>query len=215
MSFCTKCGGANDANAAFCRACGAALPAAAVGVRPGVAAAPAPMAAGAGAGLPAAAAPASARKKMSPVLKIVLILITIFVIIPGVAALVFSIAMMVKYGGTASEVKKDAKDPCETSSFLYLLALQEGKSIAAAYWKPGVTPETLFAVRSFNVIKHGSFIQPGGKPYKIPRVYYEYEVESSSKMGIPIRKRWNIVMETDTKNFGNEPCAIVQLAEAE
>lgn len=195
MAFCTKCGGANDANAAFCRACGAALPGAAAGAGPGA----------------AAAAPAPMAKKSKTGLKVVLILLAVFIGLPVVAAIIFGVVMTAKYGDT----KKAATDPCDDNSYGYLWALQHGNSVAATYWKPGVTPETLFDVRKFTVIKHGRLFQAGGKPYKIPRVYYQYEVESSTKMGLPIRKRWDIVMESDTKTVGEQPCAIVQLAEAE
>jgi hypothetical protein len=194
MSFCTKCGGANDPNAGFCRACGAALPTAVAGTTPGAAVAPAP-----------------AAKKSKTGLRVVLILVALFIGLPVVAAIVFGVVMTVKYGDT----KKAATDPCDNNSYAYLWALQHGNSIAATYWKAGVTPETLFDVSKFTVIKHGSFLQAGGKPYKIPRVYYQYEVESSTKGGFPIRKRWNIVMESDTKSIGELPCAIVQLAEAQ
>lgn len=196
MSFCTKCGGANDPSAAFCRSCGAALSGTAAGVVPGAA---------------AAAAPAPRVKKSNTGLKVAVILVGLFIGLPVVAAIIFGVVMTVKYGDT----KKAPTDPCDDNSFAYLWALQHGNSIAATYWKPGVTPETLFDVRKFTVIKHGPFFQAGGKPFKIPRVYYQYEVESSTKMGIPIRKRWNIVMESDTKTVGEQPCAIVQLAEAE
>jgi hypothetical protein len=105
------------------------------------------------------------------------------------------------------------RDKCESNAFAYLLALKEGNSIASAYWKPGVTPQTLFDVRDFHDIKHGPFVQLNGKPYKIPRVYYEYEVESSTKGGFPIRKRWGVIMEPSAKGFGGDPCPVVQLTE--
>jgi hypothetical protein len=47
------------------------------------------------------------------------------------------------------------KDECGGNSFAYLLALKNGDSIAVAFWKPGITPKTLFAVRDFDQINHG------------------------------------------------------------
>lgn len=72
-------------------------------------------------------------------------------------------------------------DPCDTTSFSYLLALQEGKKLEAALlWKPGLKPRKLFAVHSFNEITHGRFSKANGQPYKPERTYYQYEVESST-----------------------------------
>jgi len=108
-----------------------------------------------------------------------------------------------------------AKDECGGNSMAYLIALKEGDSIAAAFWKPGTTPKTLFAVHDFNQIKYGAYLRASGRPYKVRRVFYEFEVESSTKGGFPIRKRWDVVLEPDSKNFGGRPCAIVALDEAE
>ena len=104
------------------------------------------------------------------------------------------------------------RDKCESNAFAYLLALKEGNSSASAFWKPGATPQTLFHVRDFHDLKHGPFVQPNGKPYKIPRVYYQYEVESSTKGGLPTRKRWGVIMEPSSQAFGGDPCPVVQLA---
>jgi hypothetical protein len=94
-----------------------------------------------------------------------------------------------------AEAARQSGDDCQTNSFGYLLALKEGNSIAAAYWKPGVRPSTLYSVTKFDGIKHGSALQRNGQPYKNPRIYYQYEVESSTHGGLPIRKRWDVVME--------------------
>jgi len=104
------------------------------------------------------------------------------------------------------------RDKCESNAFAYLVALKAGNSSASAFWKPGVTPQTLFHVRDFHDLQHGPFVQPNGKPYKIPRVYYEYEVESSTKGGLPTRKRWGVIMEPSSQAFGGDPCPVVQLA---
>src|SRR5258708_30480944 len=107
------------------------------------------------------------------------------------------------------------RDPCRDNAFAYLLALKEGKSIGAAFWKPGVTPKKLFNVREFDEIRHGPFSRDNGKPYKVPRVYYQYEVQSSTQGGFAIRKRWDVVLEPTGKNYGHQPCAIVDLTDAE
>src|SRR5438477_335598 len=92
-----------------------------------------------------------------------------------------------------TQAARQSGDDCQTNSFGYLLALKEGNSIAAAYWKPGVRPATLYSVTKFDEIRQGSALQRNGQPYKNPRVYYQYEVESSTRGGIAIRKRWNVV----------------------
>jgi len=140
----------------------------------------------------------------------------------GIALVVFIFVMLAVFASfgvfdnsssptTAAAQKPDS---CSTNSFAYLLALKEGKSIASAYWKPGVEPKTLFDVRDFNEIKHGPMLMRTGQPYKVPRAYYQYEVESSTRGGIPIRKRWDVVMEPTEKSGGND-CAIVDLQEAQ
>lgn len=108
------------------------------------------------------------------------------------------------------------QDECASNARAYLLGLQTGDSVAAAgFWKPGVTSKTLFAVHDFQELTHGNFLNANGEPYKIPRIHYKFEIESSTKGGIPIRKRWDIIMEPTTKNYGGFLCSIVDLTEAE
>jgi hypothetical protein len=112
-----------------------------------------------------------------------------------------------------TEVKQDR---CEGNALGYLHSLMTGDSVAAAgFWKPGIAPKTLFTVQNFHIISHGPFLNHSAMPYKPPRVYYKLEVESSTKGGFPIRKRWNIVMEPGSKNFADWDCAIVDLVEGE
>ncbi|HLY98281.1 MAG TPA: hypothetical protein VKT33_04365 [Candidatus Angelobacter sp.] len=107
------------------------------------------------------------------------------------------------------------EDPCKIVAFSYLLALKEGNPIGFGYWKTGTTPTKLFNVRDYSEITHGRFVHPNGTPYKVPRSYYQYDVQSSTQGGFAIRKRWNVVMEPGTKGIGNQPCAIVELTAAE
>lgn len=105
---------------------------------------------------------------------------------------------------------------CEPNALGYLHSLMTADSLAAAgFWKPGISPKTLFAVGSYREIRYGTYLMKGGNEYKPPRLFYEFEVESSTKGGFPIRKRWNIIMEPESKNFADWDCAIVDLVEAE
>jgi hypothetical protein len=117
------------------------------------------------------------------------------------------------YSAPAQKAKPD--DPCGDHAFDYLLALKEGNSIGFAFWKPGTKPARLFNVHDFDEITHGQFLHRDGKPYKVPRVYYQYDVQSSTQGGLQIRKRWDVVLEPSAKNAGGLPCAIVDLTEAE
>lgn len=198
MAFCPKCGAANDGPGGFCRACGNAL--SGVGTVAGVAPSP----------IPPAPMPPAPKKKMNTGLKVVLILLLVFVGLPVLATIILTI-----YYSDSVNTKKAATDPCEENSAEYLYGLQYGKKVSSSYWKPKVTPMGLISVHSVTLLTHGSFLQSNGQPYKVPRVYYQYEVESSNTAGVPIRKHWNIVMEPDSKNAMNDPCAIVMVVEAQ
>jgi hypothetical protein len=107
-------------------------------------------------------------------------------------------------------------DDCGGNAYAYLSALKDGDSLAASgFWKPGISPQALFSVHDFHEIGRGTELAPDDKPYKIPRIYVAFEIESSTKGGLPIRKHCDIVMEPTTKNFGKYDCAIVQLSETE
>jgi hypothetical protein len=103
---------------------------------------------------------------------------------------------------------------CANNSRLYLLALKEGKPVASGYWKPGIRPKRLFDVRDYREIKGGPLLTRTNQEVKLPRFYYEYAVESATKGGIPIRKRWAVIME-HSENYSGKGCAIVDLREAE
>jgi len=143
---------------------------------------------------------------------VVLICMAIFIIVVG--GLVSRGVSTDTSTATSGDAQKSNNFDCSGNSYAYLLALKEGKNIAQAFWKPGVTPKTLFDVRDFNRVKEGPMLMRNGQPYKVPRTYYEFEVESSTHGGIPIRKRWAVIME-QSQNFGGKGCAIVDFQEAE
>src|SRR5256885_2363716 len=58
-----------------------------------------------------------------------------------------------------------SNDPCQTSSFGYLLALKEGNQIAPAYWKRGTQVRTLYDVRNIDLITHGPLKKSNGRPF--------------------------------------------------
>lgn len=137
------------------------------------------------------------------------------VLLGGLIALVAIVIVSSDRPSPAEVAQDKLKDDCFANSFGYLVGLQHSDSSVVGYWKPGVPPKKLFDVREFDEIKHGFMNQANGKPYKNPRVYYQYEVQSSTQGGFAIRKRWNVIMERDSNDYSGKTCAIVELTEAE
>jgi hypothetical protein len=104
---------------------------------------------------------------------------------------------------------------CSDNSTIYLEMLRRGDADAPRYWKSGVRSVSLFSVRDYKKVIQGDLMQADGKQYPVARVYYRYDIESSTQAGIPIHKRWDIVMEPSTPNLNGTPCAIVALNEAQ
>lgn len=195
MAFCTKCGGANDTGALFCKACGASLGSTALPPGPPPPPHPSPP-----------VVPVVVVKK-GRAGKILLILAALFV---GLCLMGYVIGSIIDPdSGKVKEV-----DPCDNNSYAYLYDLKRGSpNYAADYWKPGVTAKSLIDVHNFSSLGHGTFPNSKGKPQKVTRVYYTYEIESSNEGGMPIRKHWAVVMEPGSKNGLDKPCAIVDVVE--
>ena len=133
-----------------------------------------------------------------------------------ISVLSVSLAMFACRTNTSPFAEDTKPDTCASNANGYLHSLMTGDSLSAAgFWKPGVEPKRLFAVHDFHQITNGPFLNASGEAFKIPRVHYEYEIESSTKGGIPIRKRWNIIMEPSTKDYGGFECSIVDVVDAE
>jgi|SRR5579859_249194 len=139
----------------------------------------------------------------------------VLVLLGGLISLIAMLTLVPSEPSPTEVAEAELKDDCYEHSFGYLVGLQRGDTGVIRYWKPGVSPKKLFDVREFDEVKHGFMNQANGKPYKNPRVYYQYEVQSSTQGGFAIRKRWNFVMERNSKDYSGKTCAIVQLAEAE
>lgn len=131
------------------------------------------------------------------------------IVIGGLIAVISS--AINKSGGVHPAVE----DKCSDNSTIYLEMLKRGDPVAPRYWKPGVQSVTLYSVTYYKEIKHGPFNQGNGKSFPIPRVYYQYEVASSTQGGFPIRKRWNVEMEPSIPNMNGTSCAIVDLSEGQ
>ncbi len=126
--------------------------------------------------------------------------------------LVFGLIIVVSSSVDRFNAQQQQKsDPCDSRSYAFLYALKQGDSAAAAFWKAGTKPQRLFSVRSFDLVKSGNFLPAKSKPYKVARVYYQYQVASSTEDGMPITKRWDIVLEPSSKDALGQPCAIVDL----
>jgi hypothetical protein len=130
-----------------------------------------------------------------------------------VGGLIAVIGTAISNSGGVSSPQVGGKE-CSDNSTIYLEMLKRGDADAPRYWKSGVRPVTLFSVHDYKRILQGDSVQTNGKPYPLARVYYRYEVESSTERGTPIRKRWDIVLEPSTANLNGTPCAIVALNEA-
>jgi hypothetical protein len=145
---------------------------------------------------------------------LVIFVLTGCAIIAGI--LIYSTYQTRQEQEAAGPVVVQPSDPCEDNALGFLYSLKRGDSVtAAAFWKPGVEPKTLFAVQGYKVMAQGPYLSGNGKINTPQRVYREFEVESSTQGGLPIRKRWDVVMEPSAKNYGNHPCAVVDLVEAE
>ena len=116
----------------------------------------------------------------------------------------------------ASQETSRREQECKSQAWGYLIALQTGDWLAAAgFWRPDLKSKKLFAVHSYQEIVSGPYWPAKHKGNIITRIYHQFEIESSTQGGFPIRKRWNIVMEPESKNFADRDCAIVDLVEAE
>jgi len=138
----------------------------------------------------------------------------LWVMLIVVGALVAVIGTAISNSGGVSSPQVGGKE-CSDNSTVYLEMLKRGDADAPRYWKSGVRSVTLFSVHNYKRIVQGDFMQANGKPYPLARVYYRYEVESSTEGGLPIRKRWDVVLEPSTPNLNGTPCAIVALNEAQ
>lgn len=112
----------------------------------------------------------------------------------------------------AAQLAAGREQQCSPNAASFLESLKRGDgSTAGAFWKPGVTTKTLFAVQSYREIGWGPYPPAKSKGKTINRTFGQFEVESSTRGGFPIRKRWDIVMEPSAVNYADIPCAIVDL----
>lgn len=101
----------------------------------------------------------------------------------------------------------DHKLDCSNNSRHFMDALKDGYS-TKEYWKPGVQDKVLYSVSDYRLLSSGRFVN-----FKL--VFYTFEVSSSTQAGIPIRKRWDIVMDENATNSEGNKCAIVNIRDAE
>jgi hypothetical protein len=106
----------------------------------------------------------------------------------------------------ATPASTDPRVICADNADMFLFSLKKGLLSADQYWKPGVDPKLLFTVTDYHAMSGG----PVGK-----FAYYTFEVNSSTQDGIPIRKRWDIVMEINATNGKGQSCAITDMRDSE
>lgn len=202
MPFCGSCGAQYAEGQSFCGKCGA----------------------------PVSGAPAPARRKQEPkrthgwliVVGVLLLIGWAFQAASEHGAQPASPAPHAKAASPAQAAqaqRNSADQECADLASAYLALLKQGHDASAAMaWKPNARPKSLFDVRSFHSLTSdsvGPFVRSNGRPYKPRRVYATFEVESSTRGGFPIHKRWNIVLEPGSKDLGGQSCAIVDLQPAE
>jgi hypothetical protein len=98
---------------------------------------------------------------------------------------------------------------CSGPADLFLYNLKtDSTHDAGEYWKPGIEPKLLFSVSDYRHLDDGYF-KTGNL------LFYNYEVNSSTQGGIPIRKHWSIIVDPDADSTRGEKCAIVDVRDAE
>jgi hypothetical protein len=107
----------------------------------------------------------------------------------------------------ASPAPVDPKLACSDNARNFMGSLKDGTDIKG-YWKSGSPVKFLYSVNDFRLIQDGRFVN-----FKL--VFYTFEVSSSTQVGIPIRKRWDIVMDADANNSAGKNCAIVNIRDSE
>jgi hypothetical protein len=190
MAFCPKCG-KDIGVSAFCPACGASASATS----------------GQGAVAAAAMAPAPVKKKSRRGLIIFLLLAFIFGFIGYVAN--------VKSDITEAQKPTVMNVPCKKEAGVFMELMREGDRTYMSMWKPGSKAATLYDVRKVDDKAYGNLVNSSGKPFSPARVYYQFQVESSTQGGIPIVKLWELQLEPSSKDTLGNPCAVVSLASAQ
>jgi hypothetical protein len=188
MAFCPKCG-KDIGVSAFCPACGASATATS---GPG--------------GAAAAMAPAPVKKKSRKLLTFILL-----------AFIVGIIAYVANVQSDITEAQKPTimNVPCKKEAGVFMELMREGDRTYATMWKPGSKAVTLFDVRKVDDKAYGNLLRADGKPFSPARVYYNFQVESSTQGGIPIVKTWQLQLEPSSKDTLDNACAVVSLAAAQ
>jgi hypothetical protein len=188
MAFCPKCG-KDIGVSAFCPACGASATATS---GPG--------------GAAAAMAPAPVKKKSRKLLTFILL-----------AFILGIIGYVANLQSDITEAKKPTvmNVPCKKEAGVFMELMREGDRTYATMWKPGSKAVTLFDVRKVDDKAYGNLLRADGKPFSPARVYYNFQVESSTQGGIPIVKTWQLQLEPSSKDTLDNACAVVSLAAAQ
>jgi hypothetical protein len=108
---------------------------------------------------------------------------------------------------TATITPVDTKLACSDNARNFMGSLKDGVDIKG-YWKPESQIKFLYSVNDFRLISDGRYVN-----FKL--VFYTFEVNSSTQAGIPIRKRWDVVMDADANNSEGKKCAIVNIRDSE
>ena len=110
-------------------------------------------------------------------------------------------------GALVATSKPEQPYECGVNVRMFLGYLKDGDA-ANEYWKPGIVPHKLYAVSDYRYLGEG-FLQ------QAKLAFYTYEINSTTREGIPIRKRWHILLDPNAKNGDGKKCAITGIVEAE
>jgi hypothetical protein len=101
----------------------------------------------------------------------------------------------------------DPKSACADNARNFMGSLKDGFD-TRGYWKPGIQPKLLYSVNDYRFLKSGDF-----PDFKM--AFNTFEVSSSNQAGIPIRKRWDVVLDPSATSTEGKKCAIVNIRDTE
>jgi hypothetical protein len=101
----------------------------------------------------------------------------------------------------------DINSACADNARNFIGSLKDGFD-TREYWKPGIQPKILYSVSDYRFLKNGTFPD-------LKMAFNTFEVSSSTQTGIPIRKRWDVVLDPNSTSVEGKKCAIVNIRDTE
>lgn len=128
---------------------------------------------------------------------------------PVIVVIIFIGILVLVYISPPPDPRDNKSIVCSGTADLFLYNLKAGSSNdAKEYWKSGIEPKLLFSVSDYRHL-HDGYFKTG------TLLFYDYEVNSSTEGGIPIRKHWSIIVDPDADSVNGQKCAIIDMRDAE